>query len=147
MLGAGTIADRAVVRPGWVAFLPSAAPMHLLAGMAWALGGFVRIELGTLVYDLAGALAQGLPVLDEHVQRLAAQTGRVLRKGDAELTLPANGLGHGLLGRADGAWLDCAGSPLPSSELKTTSNSYRLSRPSASACRSLIELCAISWPS
>ncbi len=88
-----------VVRPGWVAFLPTEAPTHLVSGMLLAASGFVRILLGKVTYDFE-AMSQR-PGFDETVVGLA---GRVLRADEGDLVRAP----RGLMFRADEhTWIAC----------------------------------------
>jgi hypothetical protein len=79
-----------VVRPDWVAFLPSAPSTHLIGAMVCAVAGFARIERGTLAYDFAAVSREGPMVFDQAVLEWASRGGWVLRANEGDLVHLAN---------------------------------------------------------
>ncbi len=62
-----------VVRPEWVAFLPTQAAFNLAAGLAGAMVGVHRLEGRPLGYELSALLAHGEDFFDREVQRSATK--------------------------------------------------------------------------
>jgi hypothetical protein len=90
-----------VVRQGWVAFLPSGASTNLIAGVALLAAPVpvVRLHLGVLVYDFAGAAQQGPHAFDQTVLALAHANGRVLNANEGDIVRTRKG--KGVMFRAD----------------------------------------------
>ena len=94
-----------VVRPGWVAFLPSLPKTTLLAKPSVVLGPrFTRVPLGALTYDFASEARQGMHVFDRTILDMASQQGRVVHASRGDYFL----WGKRVVFRSDEkSWLVC----------------------------------------
>lgn len=85
-----------VLRPGYVAFLPTAAPTHLVSGLATTMLGLDAVSGAPTHHDLEGWLSSGDEAFDARVRHQAAQGGFVWHPIDAELLVKPGRTGVGV---------------------------------------------------
>lgn len=96
-----------MLRPGWMAFLPTRASQHLVGESIWAVAGFVTLRGQQASYDFPRLWQQGPQAFDHHVAAVARERGLIATPADGEIVVaPRN-----VLFRASGVEVLCLERP------------------------------------